>query len=96
MILKGNPADDVSRAKNQAEATGIIQEADMELSDEETAQLSGGSGMNGDGRDTKYFECSCCHKQYSYEETKELNFSCRKCHTYLIPMTDSGPYWHKR
>ena len=78
MKLIGKLADNVSKAKNAAEAINIIRDAGIELSDEELAAITGGifvhRGMKyQDGASTRdwntmLFRCSKCGKIYAYCE----------------------------
>ena len=92
----GKPADNVSKAKNQEDAKGIIRNAGMELSDEEMGQVAGGSLVTLNAAPgTLYYQCSLCHKDYTSEDAEKNNYFCPHCHMIMIPYR-VGDSWHKR
>ena len=83
MKLIGKLAENVSKAKNREEARELIRSAGMELSDDEMAQVTGGSAVVRIVDDNRQFYCCQNGHKHTPEKARELNYICDKCGSHI-------------
>lgn len=79
MKLIGKLAENVSNAKSREEARELIRSAGMELSDDEMAQVTGGSAMVRIVESNREYYCCTNGHKHTPVEARNLGYICDKC-----------------